>query len=86
VDGSIWVVSATPPNINRASLSGNNLILSGTGGTPNWYYYALSSTNLAVPVAQWPRIATNQFDNTGNFNFTNSINPMSPGFMILQVP
>jgi len=76
VDGTIWVVSTAAPNINSTRLSGNNLMLNGTGGTPNWYYYVLSTTNLSP--AQWTRVATNQFDSGGNFALTNAINPNWP--------
>ncbi len=76
VDGTLWVVSTNSPNINSTLLSGNNLVFSGTGGTRYWYYYVLSSTNLAAP--QWTPIATNTFDGSGNFTITNAINPNSP--------
>jgi hypothetical protein len=76
VDGTIWVVSTNSPDISSTRPSGNNLVFSGTGGTPYWYYYVLSSTNLAA--ALWTPIATNTFDGSGNFAITNAINPNSP--------
>src|SRR5262249_46335942 len=45
VDGRIWVVRTTPPVITRTTRSGDDFIFNGTGGTPNWPYYVLSSTN-----------------------------------------
>jgi hypothetical protein len=53
----------------------------------NGTYYALASTNLALPLASWTRIATNSYDASGNFSYTNG---MSVGtakkFYLLQLP
>jgi rhamnogalacturonan endolyase len=68
VNGAIGVVSSNSPAIGSAAMSGGNLVVQGTGGTPNWYYYVLSSTNVALPLSQWTVTATNQFDNAGNFD------------------
>jgi hypothetical protein len=47
----------------------------------------LSSTNVALPVIQWNRVATNSFDPTGNFIFTNLIDLDKPTeFFRLQLP
>ena len=51
-------------------------MFNGTGGTPGWYYYVLTSTNLAA--GMWTPVATNQFDAGGNFAVTNAINPDRP--------
>jgi autotransporter-associated beta strand protein len=72
-DGTLWVLSTVPPAINRTVAIGNNLVLSGTGGTPNWNYYVLTTTNLSLPTGQWKRVATNAFDGVGNFICTNQI-------------
>ncbi|HSU57325.1 MAG TPA: autotransporter-associated beta strand repeat-containing protein, partial [Candidatus Dormibacteraeota bacterium] len=86
VDGSLWVVSTAPPLISQASAIGNNFVLSGTGGTPNWNYYVLASTNVTAPAAQWSRISTNTFGASGNFSWTNVINPsLSQFFLRVQV-
>ena len=43
--------------------------------------------NLAMPVSNWTRILTNQFDSGGGINFTNTMNSNSPsGFYLLQIP
>jgi autotransporter-associated beta strand protein len=90
VDGSIAVFStapATPPGFNSVTAAGNNLVLSGTNGPANTSYYVLSSTNVVLPMANWTRVATNQFDTSGNFNLTNPINPATPQlFYRLQLP
>jgi len=67
-----------PPTITRLSLNGTNFILSSSGGVPNSTNYILVSTNLADPLAIWARLFTNQFDSSGNFNFTNAVVPAGP--------
>jgi hypothetical protein len=70
--------------ISSAKLSGTGLVISGTGGTANWPYVVLIRTNLIA--GQWLPIATNQFDASGNFSFTNSITPGLPrAFYQLQL-
>ena len=61
--------------------------MSGTGGTTNGTYYVLVSTNVALPLNQWTPVATNLFDGSGHFIFTNAVNPNSPqAFYRLQFP
>jgi autotransporter-associated beta strand protein len=87
VDGSLWIVSTAPPNIAELKIAGTNLMLNGTGGTPDWNYHVLTCTNLLLPVAQWACVATNQFDGAGNFNFTNAINTsLSATYYRIQSP
>ncbi len=76
----------TPPVIGNITLFAGNLTITGTGGPLNGNYAVLASTNLTLPLNQWPRIATNNFDGAGNFDFTNTINPnLSPQFYLLQL-
>jgi hypothetical protein len=74
VNGTISVIAQPTPSPHFGGLmeNGNNLIISGTNGVPNWAYYVLASTNLSLPTTNWPVIATNTFDGNGNFSFTNS--------------
>ncbi|TAL05027.1 MAG: hypothetical protein EPO07_04295, partial [Verrucomicrobia bacterium] len=84
-DGRLWVVSTNAPLISGAQNNGGNLDISGSGGTPNWNYFVLSSTNLSLPPAQWSRIATNQFDGVGGFFFSVTPDPAAPqAFYFLQ--
>jgi autotransporter-associated beta strand protein len=89
-DGTIAVFStapATPPVFNAVTAEGANLVMSGTNGPANGTYYVLSSTNVALPLANWSRIATNQFNPSGAFNLTNPFNPAVPElFYRLQLP
>jgi hypothetical protein len=62
-------------------------ILSGVGGTNNGAYYVLTTTNLPLPLTNWTRIATNHFDGTGHFIFTNIAPTQAPQeFYLLQMP
>ncbi len=85
-NGTIRVVSETPPIISNVRLAGGNLILNGTGGITNGTYYVLNSKNLATQLTNWTRLLTNQFDDSGNFDFTNSIPSAAPqSFYLLQL-
>jgi hypothetical protein len=85
-DGSIIVLSATVshPVIQKISLSGGNIVVSGTNGTASGTYYLLSSANLTTPLANWTRDSTNAFDGSGSFNITNAVGNAPQDFYILQ--
>jgi fibronectin type 3 domain-containing protein len=70
--------SLAPPTIAKINVAGGNFSLAGTGGFPTATYHVLATTNLALPAAQWTPVATNQFDSSGNFAITNTINPAWP--------
>jgi autotransporter-associated beta strand protein len=85
-NGTIAVVLASPVITNINWLR-TNVIIAGTNGFPNTNYYVLSGTNLAVPLTNWTRLATNLFDLSGNFIFTNSSDPLLPEqYYLLQLP
>jgi len=87
MDGTIRVVVETPPVIGNIGIAGGKLVLSGTGGITNGSYYVLASTNLAAPTTGWTRLWTNQFDGSGNFSFTNTVNlNAGQSFYLLQLP
>ena len=82
--GTISVVLTTTPVIGSLSISGNNLGLSGTGGVGNANYILLGTTNLSS--GNWTPLLTNQFDNSGNFNFMTNANTSLPqNFYRLQL-
>jgi alpha-L-fucosidase len=86
-NGTLAVVVTAKPVIGTVSISGNGLAFNGAAGVANANYYLLGSTNLTAPVNSWTRLLTNQFDNNGNFNFTNPFATNSPQlFFRLQVP
>ena len=77
----------TQPKFNVVASASGQLIMTGSGGSANGTYYILDSTNLNLPLNLWTRIATNQFDSSGNFNFTNAISATVPRqYYILQLP
>lgn len=87
--GTLSVVSSssTPPKFTGISLSGGNIVISGTNGVASTQYYVLTSTNLATPVASWTPIATNTFNANSSFSFTNSLAPSAPRrFYLIQLP
>jgi hypothetical protein len=89
VNGTVNVIagSVSQPGISSVTLSGGNVILSGTNGPVNQNYYVLTSTNITQPRASWTPLATNQFSGTGTFNFTNAVGVGEPRrFYLLQVP
>jgi T5SS/PEP-CTERM-associated repeat protein len=86
-NGSIQVVSSAGVQFSSITLSGTNVIFNGSGGPSNATYWVLASTNVALPLANWTRILTNQFNAGGSFTFTNAVTPAVPQrFYLLQVP
>lgn len=79
-NGMLSVVSSPtpPPQIGAAICTGNNIVLTGSNGVPNWLYIVLGTTNLAVPVSSWAPLATNQFDANGQFVVTNHLSTNGP--------
>jgi autotransporter-associated beta strand protein len=76
-----------PPGFGSISLSGTNLVFTGSGGTSNGTFYVLSSTNMSLPLTNWTRLLTNQFDASGNFGITNPVDSsLLQSFYLLQVP
>lgn len=76
-----------PPQFGNISLAGGNLVLTGAGGSSNGTFVVLTATNLALPVSNWTRLLTNQFDGVGNFNLTNDLDTNAPQtFYRLELP
>ncbi|MDQ6632941.1 MAG: hypothetical protein M3Y82_14495, partial [Verrucomicrobiota bacterium] len=80
-------VTLNRPHIDSAKLSASNLIISGSGGVTNATYFVLTSTNVAMSLTNWTMQATNVFDGSGHFVFTNAISPAAPQrFYVVKVP
>ena len=75
VDGSIEVIAAALPTFSTISVSGTNVIVSGTNGTAGGNYAVLTATNVTTPLSNWVSLVTNQFGAGGSFSFTNAITP-----------
>ena len=86
-NGIISIVVAPKPVIAGVAISGGNIFLSGTNGIPNAPFYIVTSTNLSLPLANWARLATNQFGADGGFSFANAISQTNfQQFYLLQIP
>ncbi|MGC3957816.1 MAG: hypothetical protein QM813_07660 [Verrucomicrobiota bacterium] len=89
LDGSIQVASLSvpQPRIVSTTLSGGNLIFSGTNGVAGNPYQVVSSTNIAAPLSSWTQTSTGNFDGSGNFSVTNAINVNEPQrYYLLRLP
>ena len=89
VSGTLAVTTSgiSTPKIVSIVLSGSNLILSGSNGSPGVNYNVLSSTNLNLPLGSWPVAGTGAFDNGGDFSFTNTVDKtIRSSFFLIQVP
>ena len=78
--GSVNIVEIvfTPPLTQTITRAGNQVVINGTGGFVGATYRILSTTNLALPVAQWTPIVTNLFSASGAFSYTNVVPPNTP--------
>jgi autotransporter-associated beta strand protein len=88
-DNSLLLVFTSrpaPPTIDNVAFDGTNLVISGAGGTSGGTYFALSSTNLSLPMNLWQRVATNSFASDGTFILTNTPDPnAAQTFYLLQL-
>jgi hypothetical protein len=84
---TVVVAPSAPPVLSGVVLDGTNLIFTGTNGTAGANYFVLMATNLALPIANWVVLATNQFGTGGAVNFTNPLELNSPQlFFRLRLP
>jgi hypothetical protein len=79
-DVNLTANQASQPTIATFTLSGANLTLNGTGPTAGATFYVLGSTNVATPIDQWKRVATNTLGSGGAFSITltNAVNASIP--------
>jgi hypothetical protein len=81
------VITNSTPRIGGFSLQGTNLVLEATNGMAGRSCYVLAATNITLPLSNWTRVATNQFDSLGSFVYTNHVNPsLLRQYYRLQVP
>jgi hypothetical protein len=62
-----------PPPALALALAGADLVFTGNGGPAGGTNFLLAATDLALPLPQWAPVATNFFDLTGGFAFTNPV-------------
>ncbi|HVV00566.1 MAG TPA: hypothetical protein VHH88_04335 [Verrucomicrobiae bacterium] len=87
VDGTITITgTATPPTIGSVSVSGGNLVFSGTGGVEGSSYVVLTSPDLSTPLSSWTPVATNVFGAGGTFSYSAAVNSAAPAsFFALEL-
>ena len=87
-NGTVFSLSFVPaPNILGVTLSGTNLVITGTNALPGETSVTFMSPNLAQPLTNWTPLATNVLNVTGSFTFTatNAVDPRArQRFYILQ--
>ena len=83
--GLIKVAGSTGPVIGSTTVSGGNLILTGSGGTASGPYSVLTTTNLTLPLTSWTQVATGTYSATGTFTNAIAIVPGVPqSFYIIK--
>lgn len=76
----------TLPTMAPVKVSGNNLILTGTGGTPASSHYTwLSTTNLTAPIV-WTTNFTGTLDAAGNFSNSIPVGASPASFFKFRMP
>jgi hypothetical protein len=86
LEKGILVTTPKPPTLGAPKVSGGNLILTGTGGTPNSPYTWLSTTNLSAPI-NWITNTTGTLNGAGAFTNTIPISATTPAsFFRLRLP
>jgi hypothetical protein len=65
---TVNTTSSAPGKFSGISVSGTSLTLSVTNGTPLGSWTLLQSTNLTLPLSQWPTNRTGTYDGSGNLS------------------
>ena len=88
-NGTLNVAAApTGPAIGEITVSGGNVIISGSNntGSGGGTYHIVTTTNVALPATNWVVLTNGAFDNSGNFSSTNAVGTNAQRFYRLQVP
>jgi len=74
------------PVITTVTMSGSNVVISGTNAVVGSQYNLLTSTNIGLPLSQWAVLPTTIFS-AEDFSMTNPVSPGLPqSFYILRMP
>jgi autotransporter-associated beta strand protein len=88
-NGILNVVSSgvvPQPVITHITLSGTNVIMSGTNAQAGAQYHVLTTTNLRTPLLQWTVLPPGTFP-AANFSITNPVTPgAKQSFYQIRVP
>jgi alpha-galactosidase len=74
-----------PRFVSMSPADAGAFVFSGSNGIPGWNYSVAATTNPALPEAQWQPVATNSFDTSGNFSFTNNSGSDPAEFYVLKL-
>ena len=74
------------PILGSPVLSAGSLTFSGTGGIPDAQYRILTSTDVALPLANWTPVAINRFAADGSYSYTQSSLTNVASFFRLVTP
>jgi hypothetical protein len=84
---NVMTGATAPPRIEAFALNGSTLTLHGTNGAPGATCHVVASADVMLPLANWVRVATNQFDSNGACAFDLALSPdVARQFFALQVP
>lgn len=89
VNGTITVTGVYQPvisGVDFSALQSGSITLNATNGYPNNTFEVLSSTNVALPLANWSPVVTNNLDGSGNFTGSIPVDPTIPQqYLLLQM-
>jgi len=72
--------------ITSYSLTGNQLTLSGAGGTPSGSFTVKNATDPTTPLGSWSTWTTGTFSTNGTFSVTNTVPGGAQSYFIISVP
>ncbi len=89
--GSITVLTGPaaplPATIGVVSVSGGNITMSGSGGSPSGSYHVLATSNASTPLGSWSVVASGSFAGDGSFSVTFPAAPGQPQqFYVIKSP
>ncbi|HTV62463.1 MAG TPA: PKD domain-containing protein [Verrucomicrobiae bacterium] len=79
-----YIVASPTPKIGGLALAAGKLVFSGTNCPVGAQYRILTSTNVAMPLADWTPVVTNTFGSSGTFSYTNSISSTNSFFLLVS--
>jgi autotransporter-associated beta strand protein len=86
-DGMLRVAAIPPTSFYSPSFDGSNFNFSVSNGQPFDTWSLLSTTDLSLPLPQWPVVGSGSFDANGAFSFTGVVDTASsPQFFRVREP
>ncbi len=75
------------PRIAQVTVTGTDFVAHGVGGPAGYTFTAVCTTNLALPLSEWPVAGTGTFDGAGAFSFTHPLTFTAPQmFFTIRIP